>query len=97
MFEQTSGSYGVNEFTSVLGSVVFSFFAIQPLCIVNVTGPNTVRNSMVYMIMKLRGTNHIKFMCCICLWSMVMRIGLTVTNAYNAVKWVTRFCCDIFG
>jgi len=40
MFEQTNESFGVNEvlLASVLGSVVFSIFAAQPLVIVGVTG-----------------------------------------------------------
>lgn len=45
-FEKTDMSYGVNEvlLASVLGAVVFSFLAAQPLCIVGVTGPITVFN-----------------------------------------------------
>lgn len=56
MFEQTNESYGVNEvlLASVLGSVVFSFFAAQPLCIVGVTGPITVFNYTVYNIITPR-------------------------------------------
>ena len=40
MFAKTAMSYGVNEvlLASVLGSVVFSVFAAQPLVIVGVTG-----------------------------------------------------------
>ena len=40
MFAKTAMSYGVNEvlLASVLGSVVFSIFAAQPLVIVGVTG-----------------------------------------------------------
>lgn len=40
MFEKTASSFGVNEvlLASVLGSVVFSIFACQPLVIVGVTG-----------------------------------------------------------
>ena len=40
MFEKTHQSYGVNEvlLASVLGSVVFSIAAAQPLVIVGVTG-----------------------------------------------------------
>lgn len=40
MFEKTQQSYGVNEvlLASVLGSVVFSVAAAQPLVIVGVTG-----------------------------------------------------------
>ncbi|TGZ79115.1 inorganic anion exchanger [Ascodesmis nigricans] len=99
MFEQTKGSYGVNEvlLASVLGAVVFSFFAAQPLCIVGVTGPITVFNYTVYMIMTPRETPYMEFMCWICLWSMVMHFALAISNACNAVKWVTRFSCDIFG
>ena len=36
-------------------------------------------------------------MCWIGLWSMVMHIGLAICNSCNAVRWVTRFSCDIFG
>jgi len=40
MFDRTHQSFGVNEvlLASVLGSVVFSLFAAQPLVIVGVTG-----------------------------------------------------------
>ena len=40
MFAKTASSFGVNEvlLASVLGSVVFSLFACQPLVIVGVTG-----------------------------------------------------------
>lgn len=40
MYTSTDKSYGVNEvlMASVLGSVVFSVFAAQPLVIVGVTG-----------------------------------------------------------
>lgn len=40
MFEKTNMSYGVNEvlLASVLGAVVFSLLAGQPLVIVGVTG-----------------------------------------------------------
>lgn len=49
MFEKTSQSYGVNEvlLASVLGAIVFSLFAAQPLVIVGVTGKKTE-----HMIMK---------------------------------------------
>ena len=42
MFAKTAMSFGVNEvlLASVLGSVVFSFLAAQPLVIVGVTGMN---------------------------------------------------------
>lgn len=43
MFEKTHQSYGVNEvlLASVLGAVVFSLFAAQPLVIVGVTGESS--------------------------------------------------------
>lgn len=46
MFTSTGSNYGVNEvlLASVLGAVVFSVFACQPLVIVGVTGPITVFN-----------------------------------------------------
>ena len=46
MFTKTDMHYGVNEvlLASVLGAVVFSLLACQPLVIVGVTGPITVFN-----------------------------------------------------
>lgn len=46
MFTKTGMEYGVNEvlLASVLGAVVFSIFACQPITIVGVTGPITVFN-----------------------------------------------------
>jgi boron transporter len=51
MFSKTNMSYGVNEtlLASVLGSVVFSLLAAQPLVIVGVTGTyyfNTVSSNL---------------------------------------------------
>lgn len=45
MFDRTAKSFGVNEvlLASVLGSVVFSVFAVQPLVIVGVTGMSSNR------------------------------------------------------
>jgi len=81
MFEKTSQSYGVNEvlLASVLGAIVFSLFAAQPLVIVGVTGkyfdlypeymrlsylgPITVFNYTVYDIIAPRGTPYLAFMC----------------------------------
>ncbi len=64
MFAKTNMSYGVNEvlLASVLGSVLFSILAAQPLVIVGVTGPITVFNYTVYDIMGHR-TNYFAFMC----------------------------------
>ncbi|KAL9019607.1 MAG: hypothetical protein Q9185_003149 [Variospora sp. 1 TL-2023] len=99
MFTKTDSSYGVNEvlLASVLGSVVFAIFACQPLVIVGVTGPITVFNYTVYDIITPRGTDYFAFMCWIGLWSLVMHWGLAITNACNALTYVTRFSCDIFG
>lgn len=65
MFEKTHQSYGVNEvlLASVLGAVVFSLFAAQPLVIVGVTGPITVFNYTVYDIISPHGTPYLAFMC----------------------------------
>ncbi|KAL8960004.1 MAG: hypothetical protein Q9193_003223 [Seirophora villosa] len=99
MFTKTDSSYGVNEvlLASVLGSVVFAVFACQPLVIVGVTGPITVFNYTVYDIITPRGTDYFAFMCWIGLWSLVMHWVLAITNACNALTYVTRFSCDIFG
>ena len=51
MFTKTNMSFGVNEvlLASVLGSVVFSVFAAQPLVIVGVTGTKTIRTSVNHL------------------------------------------------
>ncbi|KAI1006628.1 putative transporter [Podosphaera aphanis] len=99
MFTKTNMSFGVNEvlLASALGSMVFAMFAAQPLVIVGVTGPITVFNYTVYDIMAPTNTNYLTFMALIGLWSMVMHWILAFTNACNALKYVTRFSCDIFG
>ncbi|KAK2054234.1 hypothetical protein LY76DRAFT_240231 [Colletotrichum caudatum] len=99
MFTSTGSTYGVNEvlLASVLGAVVFSLLACQPLVIVGVTGPITVFNYTVYDIVKPTGINYLAFMCWIGLWSLVFHWILAVTNSCNWLRYVTRFPCDIFG
>ncbi|GAB0136736.1 hypothetical protein EsDP_00005029 [Epichloe bromicola] len=99
MFSKTGSNYGVNEvlLASVLGSLVFAVFAAQPLVIVGVTGPITVFNYTVYDIMKDTGVDYIGFMAWIGIWSLILHVILAVTNSCNALRWVTRFPCDIFG
>ena len=99
MFTKTDMQYGVNEvlLASVLGAVVFSVLACQPLVIVGVTGPITVFNYTVYDIIAPRGTNYLAFMCWVGLWSLVFHWLLAATNSCNALRYVTRFPCDIFG
>ena len=64
MFQRIGTEYGVNEtlLASVLGAVVFSLFAAQPIVIVGVTGPITVFNYTVYDIIEPTGVNYIGFM-----------------------------------
>ncbi|POR39593.1 Uncharacterized protein TPAR_00233 [Tolypocladium paradoxum] len=99
MFQKTGSNYGVSEvlLSSVLGAVVFSIFAAQPLVIVGVTGPITVFNYTVFDIMKGTGVNYIGFMAWIGIWSLILHWILAVTNSCNWLRWVTRFPCDIFG
>ncbi|SPO00728.1 related to chloride-bicarbonate anion exchanger AE2 [Cephalotrichum gorgonifer] len=99
MFTSTDSNYGVNEvlLASVLGAVVFSLFAAQPLVIVGVTGPITVFNYTVFDIMKPTGVNYMAFMCWIGIWSLIFHWILAVTNSCNLLRYVTRFPCDIFG
>ncbi|RDA95847.1 hypothetical protein CP533_5103 [Ophiocordyceps camponoti-saundersi (nom. inval.)] len=99
MFQKTGSNYGVNEvlLASVLGAVVFSLFAAQPIVIVGVTGPITVFNYTVYDIMMPSGVNYIGFMAWIGIWSLILHWILAITNSCNWLRWVTRFPCDIFG
>ncbi|KAI0122812.1 HCO3 transporter family-domain-containing protein [Xylariales sp. AK1849] len=99
MFTKTDMQYGVNEvlLASVLGAVVFSILACQPLVIVGVTGPITVFNYTVYDIMSPTGTNYLAFMCWIGIWALILHWILAITNSCNWLKYVTRFPCDIFG
>ena len=99
MFVKTDMSFGVNEvlLASVLGSVVFSLLAAQPLVIVGVTGPITVFNYTVYDIITPRGTNYFAFMCWIGIWALIFHWILAIANSCNGLRYVTRFSCDIFG
>ncbi|KKA26173.1 hypothetical protein TD95_005233 [Thielaviopsis punctulata] len=101
MFTSTHHHYSVSAvlLASVLGAVVFSVFACQPLVIVGVTGPITVFNYTVYDILHASSpdTNYMAFMCWIGLWSFAFHTILAVTNSCNLLRHVTRFPCDIFG
>lgn len=99
MFDKTKNSYGVNEIllSSAMGGIVFGVFAGQPLCIVGVTGPIAIFNSIVYEILEPRGTPYFPFMCWICLWSMAFHIIIAVFGWINSLRYVTRYSCDIFG
>lgn len=98
MFVKTDNSYGVNEvlLASVLGCVVFALFAAQPLVIVGVTGPITVFSYTVFDIV-VPQYNFFAFMAWIGIWSLIMHWILAITNACNALTYVTRFSCDTFG
>lgn len=99
MYDRTNRSYGVNEvlLASVLGAVVFSLFAAQPLVIVGVTGPITVFNYTVYDIVAPRGTNFLAFMTWIGIWGLILHWIIAITNGCNFLTYVTRFPCDTFG
>ena len=99
MFTKTHNSFGVNEvlLASVLGCVVFSLFAAQPLVIVGVTGPITVFSYTVYDIVVPKGINYFAFMAWVGIWSLIMHWILAITNSCNALTYVTRFSCDTFG
>ncbi|KAG5932693.1 hypothetical protein E4U53_001215 [Claviceps sorghi] len=47
--------------------------------------------------MKDTGVDYIGFMAWIGIWSFILHVVLAVTNSCNALRWVTRFPCDIFG
>lgn len=99
MFDKTHDSYGVNEvlLSSAMGGIVFGVFAGQPLCIVGVTGPISIFNSLVYEIIEPLGTTYFPFMAWICLWSMVFHIVIAVFGWINSLRYVTRYSCNIFG
>ncbi|KAL9633547.1 MAG: hypothetical protein Q9164_004639 [Protoblastenia rupestris] len=90
MFSKTAMSFGVNEvlLASVLGSMVFSIFAAQPLVIVGVTGPITVFNYTVYDIIVPRGTNYFAFMCWIGLY--VTRFSCDIFGFYVAFIYLQK-------
>ncbi len=63
----------------------------------SLTGPITVFNYTVYDIVVPQGINYFAFMCWIGIWAMIMHWILAITNSCNALTYVTRFSCDIFG
>lgn len=99
MFVKTDNSFGVNEvlLASVLGCVVFSLLAAQPLVIVGVTGPITVFSYTVFDIVTPLGYDFFGFMAWIGIWSLILHWILAITNSCNALTYVTRFSCDTFG
>jgi len=99
MFDNTNNSYGVNEvlLSSAIGGIIFGIFGGQPLTIVGVTGPITIFNYTVYQIMKPHNVPFFPFMFWISIWGMISHFIISITNCVNALKFVTKFPCDIFG
>jgi boron transporter len=60
-------------------------------------GPITVFNYTVYDIVVPQGINYFAFMCWIGIWALIMHCILAIANSCNALTYVTRFSCDIFG
>jgi boron transporter len=60
-------------------------------------GPITVFNYTLYDIVVPQGINYFTFMCWIGIWAMMMHWILAICNSCNALTYVTRFSCDIFG
>lgn len=99
MFDRTDNSYGVNEvlLASALAGVVFGVFSGQPLTIVGVTGPISIFNYTVYEIIKPLDIPFFPFMFWISIWGMICHFIISMTNSVSALKYVTKFPCDIFG
>ena len=99
MFDKTEDLYGVNEvlLSSAIAGVVFGLISGQPLCMVGVSGPISIFNYTVYDIIKPRGTPYFPFMCWICLWSMVMHLGIAVFNMISYLTIISQFSCEVFG
>jgi boron transporter len=76
---------------------MYIFPGLTEVYSMNLSGPITVFNYTVYDIVVPHGINYFAFMCWIGIWGMIMHWMLAITNACNALTYVTRFSCDIFG
>lgn len=99
MFDRTDNSYGVNEvlLSSAMAGIIFGILGGQPLCIVGVTGPISIFNYTVYQIIEPLGIDFFGFMFWVCIWSMILHLGLAIVNSVCLLQHVTTYSCDIFG
>lgn len=98
MFDGTDNKFGPNEvlLSSAIAALTFGLFG-HSLVIVGVTGPISIFNSTIYKIVQPLGISYFPFMTWVCLWSMVMHLIIAIFNWVNALRYVTKFSCDIFG
>ncbi|KAF9516510.1 hypothetical protein BS47DRAFT_1441482 [Hydnum rufescens UP504] len=102
---ETTAQYGVTEvlLSTFMAAFVFSMLGGQPLCIAGVTGPITVFNRTIYIILEGRpdSPNYLFFIGWVYLWSAIMHWVLAVFNGKhstcNFLQYVTLFSCDTFG
>ncbi|ODV89590.1 hypothetical protein CANCADRAFT_27888 [Tortispora caseinolytica NRRL Y-17796] len=99
LYERTQHSFGVNEIllSTALSAVIFSLFSGQPLTIIGVTGPISVFNYTIYRIVEPMGVPYYPFTAWVYLWSMLMHFLIAMFNCVYALKYITRFSCDVFG
>jgi len=101
LYVQTNQSWGTIEvvFSTGLCGIIFSFFSIQPLTILGVTGPFSVLAENIYRL--CHQNFHIPFLPFMA-WSLIhagwLHILLAVFNAHDwTMCYVTTFSTEIFS
>jgi hypothetical protein len=97
--EETDNTIGVIEvlLSTAISGVLMSIFAGQPIVIVGVTGPISILTASIYTLSKQFHVDFISFYAWAQIWSAIMHIILAMTNACDAVKFITNFSCETFG
>jgi hypothetical protein len=97
--ERTEHQIGVIEVllsTSFCG-MLYAIFSGQPLVIIGVTGPISIFTATTFNLAVQFKLPILPWMAVIGFWSAAMHIILSVTNATNLIKLVTRFTTELFG
>lgn len=99
LVKDTDNNIGVVEvmMSTAIGGMVWAVFAGQPLVIVGVTGPVSLLTASIYTMSKNWGINFLPFYAWSQIWAAIMHAILAFTNFSDALPWITRFSCEIFG
>ena len=99
MAEQTGNHIGAVEMiaASAFCGVIYALFSGQPLIILGGTGPLLVFTVILYEICEDYGIPFLPTYAWVGVWTAVLLLLLSLTNASNLMRYFTRFTDEIFA
>jgi hypothetical protein len=95
----TDGQIGTTEMmiATAVGGLVFALFSGQPLTILGGTGPIVIYTALLYRTCNNLGLEFLSVYAWVGIWSGVLLMVLSVTDASALMSFFTRFTDEIFA